>query len=198
MSKTKDIGGITVAVPPQRVEPHVDVAMDVRNQSSRLGVLPSLIVLHATQGKNIPGTADLSGVGVWFNNPQSQASAHVGVDGEGNSARYVPDSAKAWSCAFYNKPSLNIEQIGFSSQHADWPDVQLQEVARWIARWSDLHNIPIQAADVTDSGLIIAKGVIRHEDLGSLGGAHHDPDEDTHTYPLHTVLELARFYASFR
>jgi NAD kinase len=39
-------------------------------------------------------------------------SAHVCTDGDGNSARYVPDAAKAWHCAGFNSQSLGVEQIG--------------------------------------------------------------------------------------
>lgn len=191
---TKQIDGIKVSIPPTRVRPHDELVLDVSNQSTRHGVSPDLIVLHSTESPNHPGILDLQGLGAEFNTLASDASAHVGVDGDGNSARYVPDSRKAWSCVFYNARSLNIEQVGFASQHADWPEAQLREVARWIARWSKEHDIPIRAAKVTKDGRVLVSGVIRHEDLGNIGGAHHDPDLDTHTYPLHAVLDLARFY----
>jgi N-acetyl-anhydromuramyl-L-alanine amidase AmpD len=80
-----------------RVQPHVSYRQVVRNQSERT-MRPQLIVVHATQSNNFSGITDLKGVGSWFDNPKSQASAHVCVDDEGHSARFVADSRKAWHC----------------------------------------------------------------------------------------------------
>src|SRR5919109_336233 len=71
--------------------PNEQLVMNVRNQSSRGGVKPDLIVLHDTESSDRDGAADLRAIGNWFDNPRSMVSAHVCVDGEGNSARYVPD-----------------------------------------------------------------------------------------------------------
>jgi hypothetical protein len=106
-----------------------DLVRHVRNCSSRHGAFPRLIVLHSTEGANLKGIVDLKGLGDWFDNPAAQASSHVATDAEGNSARFVDDSVKAWSCEFYNSMSLNIEQVGRAAQ-TSWPDAQIQETAQ--------------------------------------------------------------------
>lgn len=175
---------------PERAHPDVKVRRSVRNWSSRNRARIGLIVLHDTEGANIRGIRDLQGLAGWFDNASSQASSHVGVDGEGQSSRMVDDGHKAWHCAYWNSPSLGIEQIGFATQRA-WPDKQLRETARWIATWSRHHDVPIRRAAVTRDGRLTRTGVITHNALGNLGGGHHDPG--TH-YPLTKVLEYARHY----
>jgi N-acetylmuramoyl-L-alanine amidase len=87
----------------------------VRNQSSRGGARPRLIVLHTTEGHSRRGSSDLEGLAAWFDNPASQASAHKGIDAEGNVVTMVPDSRKAWTQCAFNSVALSIEQVGFSS-----------------------------------------------------------------------------------
>lgn len=167
--------------------PRPEVRRYVRNQSSRNGTKPLLIVLHSTEGANAPGIRDLVGLGNWFDNPAAQASSHAANDAEGNDARFVPDARKAWTCAGYNSLSLNLEQIGFAAQKS-WPDAQLRNTADWIAYWSRLHHIPVQRGRVAN-GQVVKPGVVLHSDLGAIGGGHHDPGED---FPLVQVLAMAR------
>lgn len=173
-----------------RKYPTVKVRKNVSCQSSRHGAAIELIVVHDTEGANLPGIRDLQGLADFFDRIITQASSHVATDAEGSSSRMVTDAAKAWHCAFFNSVSLGIEQIGFASQQ-QWPDKQLRETARWIARWSRLHGIPIQKGKVSADGQVLRAGVVRHSDLGRLGGGHHDPGL---AYPLREVLVLARQY----
>lgn len=174
----------------ERATPHVEVRKLVRNQSSRHGAAPVLIVVHDTEGANIKGVADLQGLAAWFDNPAAEASSHVATDAEGNSARYVRDGEKAWHVAFYNPVSLGIEQVGFAAQKS-WPLEQQKETARWVAYWAKHHGIPIRKGSVSRDGRVLKSGVVRHSDLGNLGGGHKDPGP---AYPLHDVLVLARGY----
>jgi hypothetical protein len=169
--------------------PNVKVRRLVRNKSSRNGARPQLIVLHSTEGSNVKGLGDLVGLGGFFDRPAVQASSHVATDAEGNSARYVRDSDKAWTQAHYNPVSLSIEQVGAAAQKS-WSLAQRQETARWIAYWSKKHGIPIRKA-IVSNGRVVRSGVIRHSELGSLGGNHHDPGRG---FDLHYVLERARKY----
>jgi N-acetyl-anhydromuramyl-L-alanine amidase AmpD len=90
-----------------RHHPNVTVRKNVANQSSRNGARIGLIVLHDTEGGNVPNSSrDLQGLADFFDRPAVQASSHVGVDQDGNSSRMVPDSQKAWTQAFYNPVSL--------------------------------------------------------------------------------------------
>jgi N-acetyl-anhydromuramyl-L-alanine amidase AmpD len=157
--------------------PFERVNLNVRNQSNRNGTPIDLIVIHSTEGVDIPHSVkDLEGLGGWFDNPDSNASSHVGVDGDGYSAEYVPDDKKAWTCAFYNSRSLNIECIGKAGQLASqWEDRQYEKVAQYIAYWSNKYGIPIRKGTVSKDGRTTRSGIIRHSDLGRLGGDHHDP-----------------------
>lgn len=181
-------------MPKPRYRPRVVVKRISPNQSLRSAQV-QLIVLHDTESRNIAGKADLEGLANWFANPNAQVSAHVATDGDGFSARFVADDRKAWHCAGFNSASLGIEQIGFASDsRAVWFSrrAQLRETARWIARWSFLHGIPIQKGSVNPvNGTIYRPGVVTHAMLGMKGGGHHDCGEG---YPFSTVLWLARYY----
>jgi hypothetical protein len=76
-----------------RHHPKVTVRHNVACQSTRHGESPLLIVLHDTEGGNIPHSSrDLAGLGDYFDRLSTQASSHVAVDEDGHSARYVPDA----------------------------------------------------------------------------------------------------------
>lgn len=175
-----------------RVHPEVKVRINVACQSSRKGGTPQLITIHDTEGANVPHSSrDLRGLGEFFDRPATEASSHVATDEDGTSARYVSDSRKAWTQAFYNPWCLSIEMIGFA--HQSWAskskEPQLWETARWIAHWSKEHNIPIRRGRVTRDGRITRTGVIQHRSLGNLGGGHVDVSE---TFPMTKLLNMAR------
>jgi hypothetical protein len=176
-----------------RIHPHVEVVRFSPNVSSRGGAQPTLIPIHVTAGHNRPGVVDLQGLGEWFAVGSAAAgtpvSCHVAVDNEGHSARYVRDAMKAWQVAAYNRMSVGIEQIA----PGDGTEITLamyEETGRWVARFGKLHGIPIAKAHVTESGLILRAGVIRHSELGALGGGHSDPG----AYDMSRMLWHARQY----
>jgi N-acetylmuramoyl-L-alanine amidase-like protein len=177
-------------VPVGRYKPDVDYVKYVRNYSSRHGTRPCLIVIHSTQGQNLPGIKDLQGLGAWFDNAKANASSTVGVDNEGNSARYVRDANKAWTQSYYNPWSLSIENVGVANV-TDWSDELYKENARWIAFWADRFKIRPYKAQVTSDGRILKPGVIRHSELGNLGGNHRDPGSE---FDLARCTSLARVY----
>lgn len=172
-----------------RVHPDVVLQRDVACQSSRNGVRPVAIVIHSTESSNRPGNGDLAAIADFFNNVNTQASAHVCIDGAGHSARMVSDGAKAWHCMAYNSQTLGAEQIGRAAQ-TYWFRPEVKEMARWVAHWSKKHNIPIRRGAVS-GGRVTRSGVLRHMDLGIEGGGHHDPGTN---YPLTRMLALARVY----
>lgn len=175
-----------------RYTPHVVHHRISPNQSSRNGVTPRIIVLHSTEGSNIPhSAADLIGCTNFLCQPSVEASSHVIVDGDGHSARLVADERKSWAQARYNPFALSIEQIGHAaSEH--WTRDEIRETARWIARWSKKYHIPIRIGAV-GGGFVTRTGVVTHKMLGALGGGHVDPGD---RYPLEACLNLARFYRS--
>lgn len=172
-----------------RVHPHVVIRMRSPNQSSRGGARIGLITLHSTQGSNVNGTADLRGCAGFLCRPTVEASSHVITDADGHSARLVADDRKAWTQAAYNPYCLSIEQIGFA-EATHWARDEIRETARWIARWSKMHNIPIRVGAAA-GGLVVRTGVVTHKQLGLLGGGHVDPGD---AYPMDACLKLARFY----
>ena len=181
-----------------RLLPHDNVVMHISAFSSREGIKPRLIVLHDTEGHNLKGVSDLRSLGQMFENSArtgiNQRSSHVATDAEGHSARFVNDEDKAWHVGNWNKWTLGIEQIGKASQ-ASWPNAQLLETARWIAKGHRDFEIPIQHGKVRQDRLeIVRAGVIRHSELGALGGGHSDPDGSPPSgrYPFDEVLRVAR------
>ena len=175
-----------------RLKPMVTVRRYSPNQSARSAPI-SLIVLHSTESHNRPGNSDLEAIGGLFANPSFDASSHIGVDADGHSARYVNDEAKAWTVGNLNSASLNIEQIGFAAQgRRSWRAQKhlLRETARWIARWSIRHGIPIRKARLSGSGQVLQSGVTTHDYCSKHGAgtSHWDPGD----YPMGYVLWLAR------
>jgi N-acetyl-anhydromuramyl-L-alanine amidase AmpD len=163
------------------VELKPEIVANVRNQSSRNGRKPRVIVLHTTEGHNRPGLSDLQGLVNFFDNPASQVSSHVANDAEGNDARMVPDDRKAFTQAQFNSIALSIEQIGFAAQAGSMTEKQLANTAAWIAHWSRKHGIPIRHSTTN--------GVCQHRDLGAAGGGHVDCGPN---YPFNKVLSMAK------
>ena len=173
-----------------RVHPRVVYTRISPNRSSRAGRKPVAVVVHSTEGRNLPNTSrDLVGVTDYLCRPDVPASTHVVTDGDGHSARNVRDGDKAWTCAAFNPVTLNIEQVGQAAQ-SSWARDEYRETARWIARWSKMYGIPIRKGRVSGS-TVVRTGVLRHSDLGAAGGGHHDPGKG---YDLEAVLSLAKFY----
>lgn len=171
-----------------RYTPHVNITSWSPNKSSREGAKPTLIVIHATVSHNVPGLNDLQAIANLFANPGFQASSHVCTDNEGHSARFVRDEDKAWHVAGFNRMALGIEQIIMADGKELTRDLY-RETARWVARWSKKYDIPIRKGKVSGSS-VIRTGVVRHSELGAIGGGHSDPGP----YDMHAMLGLARFY----
>jgi hypothetical protein len=175
--------------------PTPDYRKIVRNQSSRNGQRILLMVIHSTEGTNAPGVSDLVALGGWFDNAASHVSSHGAVDAAGNSARYVEDDRKAWTCAAFNGRSLNLEIIAKAAFSREWwlsHRRGLREAARWLALWNKRHGVPLRKGAV--SGRVVTRtGIVRHSELGAAGGGHRDPGPG---FPLAYVLEKARYYRS--
>lgn len=172
-----------------RIHPKVVVRHASPNHYAGRGVEPSLIVIHSTESHNRAGASDLKAIGSLFASPRTEASAHVCTDADGTSGRYVDDADAAWACEQYNRPSLNIEQIGEAAQ-GSWSEAEVKETARWVAHWSKKYGIPIRKGR-TAFGRVLRSGVVTHRSLGSAGGGHWDPG---YHYPMRHMLDLARRY----
>jgi N-acetylmuramoyl-L-alanine amidase len=171
-----------------------EVTHIVPSSSSREGSRPTIIVLHTTEGHNRPGVGDLVDLGNFFANIDNEASSHVANDAEGHDARFVADADKAWTCAGFNRVSLNIEQVAFAATtKADWFEHhshQLANTAKWIAFWAGEYGIPIRRGVISGS-IVVKSGVVGHKQLGATGGGHVDPGAP---YPFDYVIELARVF----
>jgi N-acetyl-anhydromuramyl-L-alanine amidase AmpD len=170
-----------------RLKPNIVISHEVVNQSDRDGAKIKLLVLHSTESHNRPGNSDLAAIAAYFDQSAVQASSHVVIDADGNSARCVSDDRKAWTCAGFNSWSLNIEQIGIAAE-GDWPKPELDECARWLARWSIKHDVPLRRGAVSGSA-ITKSGVVTHSQLGAVGGGHSDPGS---AYPVSKVIARAK------
>jgi N-acetyl-anhydromuramyl-L-alanine amidase AmpD len=98
------------------------------------------------------------------------ASAHLGIDQEGNAVRMVPDEEKAWTSGDWNPRSLNIELIGFAKwKNPFWRREYrpgLRRAAQACARWSIKYDIPLRKR--------AGDGVCGHVHVSGPGG-HWDP-----------------------
>lgn len=167
----------------------------VRNQSERRGPVLAVAV-HSTESLDIPGWSDLTSVGNWFDNPTSDASAHVGIDGEAHTDVWVRSNRKAWTIGAANSFTCNIEFIAKAAQaKSSWEEAQVKEGAKWAAYWCLKYNIPAQRGVVRNiNGLCVCtrKGIITHMDVTAAGfGSHTDPGPN---FPLQRFLELTRYY----
>jgi N-acetyl-anhydromuramyl-L-alanine amidase AmpD len=169
----------------------------VRNRSSRNGAPVQAIAVHSTESADIPGsTRDLVAIRNWFDNPASQASAHIGIDGSGNCEVWVPSNEKAWTILQLNPVTVNIEFVGRAAQTAGaWEDSQIRQGAKWTAYWGHMFGIPMQRGNVKNNHgfpIISKKGVIRHKDLTDAGfGTHTDPGP---SFPMVDFLNYCQWY----
>jgi N-acetyl-anhydromuramyl-L-alanine amidase AmpD len=168
----------------------------VRNQSERRGPILAVAV-HSTESADLPGTTDdLRSIRNWFDNPTSQASSHIGIDGQGNTELWVHSDRKAWTIGAANSFTVNIEFVARAAQgEAAWEEAQIKQGARWAAYWALKYDIPQHKGRVRDiNGLCVCldRGVIRHSDVTAAGfGTHTDPGPN---FPMDDFLDAMRYY----
>jgi N-acetyl-anhydromuramyl-L-alanine amidase AmpD len=181
----------------QKTAPPKHTTHIVRNQSSRNGAPIQAIAVHSTESQDIPGTTrDLVAIRNWFDNPASQASSHIGVDGSGNSELWVHSDKKAWTILQLNPVTFNIEFVARAGQSKnDWEDQQYRIGAQWAAYIAIKNNIPAGRGRVANNHgfpIVSKKGVIRHKDLTDAGfGTHTDPGPN---FDMEKFLRYMRYY----
>lgn len=177
--------------------PHHTVHLLDRNFSSRLGAPIQAVAVHSTESSDVKASwDDLHGVRNWFNNSASQASSHLGIDGDGHVEKWVKDVDKAWTILELNNRTLNIEFVGRAAQpRSDWEKAQIHAGAQWAAWWCVHHGIPVQRGQVKNVHgypVIVEKGIITHHDLTRAGfGTHTDPGPN---FPIGRFIDLAQEY----
>jgi hypothetical protein len=177
----------------------------VKNWSSRNGTKIHAIMAHTTESADIPDSQqDLDGIQSWFNNPVSEASSWIGVDGEAHSRLWVPGAKKAWTMGHFdvNSWTLNIEFVGRAAQpESAWETVQLKHGAKWAAYAILNYKIcTIDPENVRRSQLVKGvsgpffkvDGLGRHKDLTDIGiGTHTDPGNN---FPMQDWIDMVQYY----
>jgi len=113
---------------------------------------PVRVIIHETISHDAPGTLDLAGVAGFWNrqrNPNGTRAGYgsqIGVDGDGNSARYVDDHLVAWHTGGRNTGSLGIELVSMKwMDNLKWwlgRPKQMRKVAKWMAHYHKKFGIP--------------------------------------------------------
>jgi N-acetyl-anhydromuramyl-L-alanine amidase AmpD len=180
-----------------KTEPPKHTTHICKNQSSRLGHPILAVAVHSTESADLPFTIkDLTSLDPWFDNRASDASAHVGIDGQANSRMWVHSDRKAWTILDLNSTTFNIEFIARAAQKAsEWEEEQIKCGAKWAAYILLHNNLPAQRGAVkavNGIGVVSKKGIIRHKDLTDAGiGSHQDPGP---TFPMLRFIELTQYY----
>lgn len=183
-----------------KTEPPAHTTHIVRNQSSRRGSPVLCIAAHTTEGVDIPHSIkDLTSLDGWFDNPASDASSHIGVDGDGHSRVWVHSNMKAWTILDANPFTCNIEFIGKAAQSkVAWEEAQLKMGAKWAAYWCLKYGIPAQRGQVRNiQGQCVCtkKGIITHLDVTRAGfGSHVDPGPN---FPMARFIKLTQYYKKY-
>ena len=135
------------------------------NQSARDRQI-NCVVVHDTEGS-------YAGAVNWLCDPKAQASAHLVLREDGGEAtQLVPYSHKAWHCATYNSQTIGLELAGIA--RVGFRDPQLRRAARIVAFFLHKYGLPPDHVKPDDLGRL-GRGWSLHQDLGQLGGGHHDP-----------------------
>lgn len=106
-----------------------------------------VLVLHST----CMSTNDTQETVRWFQDPASRVSSHYVVGKDGQIVQMVSESDRAWHagiCRWQGRPDINDCSIGIEMVHRDqdpnddWPDAQVQAVARLLLDIRARHRIP--------------------------------------------------------
>jgi hypothetical protein len=165
-------------------EPRIDETKLVASHGPQT---PMFVTIHDTESHDTVGIADLEGVANYWLATGRGYGAQIGIDKDGNSARYVNDKKIAWSTAGANTGNLSIELIGYASfGKAIWllRPKQLEKCARWLAWWSTTYSIPLK--------LDCEHGISTHAmqtKYHQIQGGHTDPGIG---FPLLFVVYRAR------
>lgn len=130
--------------------------------SGRKGYRPEAVVIHIMDGT-------LIGTDSWFENPNSQVSAHYGIGKNGEVHQYVQESDAAWHAGRVDapiwkliKPNINpnIYTIGIEHEGKPddvWTDAMKQSSATLIREICQRWQIPIDRDHVVGHFEIFAK-----------------------------------------
>ena len=151
-----------------------------------------VVVIHTMEIAERDGAAELCAH--WFQNPESEVSAHYCVDAD-TIVQCVREDDIAWHARGGNATSIGIELAGYAGQRAlGWSDAYsravVERAARLTADVCGRYGIPIRRLRAAD--LVAGKrGVTGHADVSSAfrKSDHWDPGPD---FPWSRFLRLAR------
>jgi N-acetyl-anhydromuramyl-L-alanine amidase AmpD len=114
------------------------------NKSSRGGVKPTHLIIHAMNGTQL-------GTIAWFKNPKSQVSAHYLVSKKGEIVCMVPPGEKAWHVKNFNTLSIGVEFEDLDPKTRKtcvtdpnwWTEPQIEAGAELFATIMQKYNIPL-------------------------------------------------------
>lgn len=150
--------------------------LPVGNQSSRAGAPSLLIVLHQTISAD-NGWAGVLGNVKWFNTSAAQASSNYIVARTGGQCAYiVPEAAKAWAQAGFNRVvpcSIEVTETGREGSYLPAGSAGRARVLSLIEGCAKRWNIPIRHGAVSGCN-VVRSGIVEHFDLKACGGGHVD------------------------
>ncbi len=142
-----------------------------------------VIVLHST----CTSTNDTDETVRLFQAPESQVSSHYVVGKDGQVVQMVSESDRAWhagDCRWQGRADVNSCSIGIEMVHRDqdpsddWPDAQIEAVARLLLDIRARHRIPNDH-------------VIFHSECAWPPGRKSDPRDFDRSRLLRRVAEMA-------
>lgn len=128
-------------------EPRIDY--DGRSLVSSHGPhTPVRAILHETISHDVPKSLDdLKGVASFWKSQGLGYGAQLGIDGDGNTARYVDDREVAWHTGGRNTGSLGAELVSMKwLDRVKWwvgKPAQMHKTAKWMAYWHKEYGIPL-------------------------------------------------------
>lgn len=116
------------------------------------------IVIHTTEGSVEEAIA-------WFQNPESQVSAHFVIAPDGRVTQMVPLAKRAWHATYYNHRSIGIEVAGHADRASTWTPRNFKALVgltAWLCHAYDIPAVhPAGAARSKEEGLDVP-GLVAH------------------------------------
>jgi hypothetical protein len=140
------------------------------------------VIMHTMVG-NLPGTVTV------FNEPSYQASAHFGIDQEGNIHQFGPIGKGwiAWAQAAGNAEWYSIEHADNGNPANPLTEAQITASAQLFEALAAFAGFPMQVADSVDG-----RGYGIHVMGGAAWGGHTCPGPGPRAAQRHTIVDLAK------
>jgi hypothetical protein len=135
------------------------------NHSGRLH--PRFIVIHTTEG---PYATAIS----WFKNPESAASAHYVIRGDGAITQMVDDDTVAWHARCWNDYAIGIEHEAYSTNGSGMTNALYNSSARLVKMLAEKYNIPLDKDHIIGHDFWETKEFLSTPVLGDCQD-HNDP-----------------------